>query len=52
MATRSAVGSEFKIKQAKNALRGLYAVAQACRENALHAQGLLLASEVNYWLFA
>ena len=49
---RSAVGSEFKIKQAKNALRGLYAVAKTVRENALHAQSLLLASEVNYWLFA
>jgi hypothetical protein len=52
MATLSAVGSEFKIKQAKNALHGLYAVALVNRENALHAQGLLLASEVNYWLFA
>ena len=52
MATRSTGGSEFKIKQAKNALHELYAVAQANRENALHAQGLLLASEVNYWLFA
>jgi hypothetical protein len=34
------------------ALRGLYAVAESARENALHAGWLLLASEVNYWLFA
>jgi hypothetical protein len=34
------------------ALCGLYAVAETVRENALHAGWLLLASEVNYWLFA
>jgi hypothetical protein len=32
-------------------LRGLYASARVARKIALHAVWLLLASEVNYWLF-